>query len=479
MKENFQIHIWLGLLLCLLGMSCSDDTPAKGDDPGNGNTELEVNEWIESVMRSDYLWNNDIPAQNKLDFSADPQTFFRSMLSLKDGKTRNGKHLYYYSYMEKNKDYKARTSIDADDTYGMEFTLFNVVNDSNQPLGYYYARILYVLPNSPASSAGLERGDWIVGVKGRNNINSDNYGILLNGDRTQWLVKRGDTEVRTIDIEASRAVEDNPLFYHNVYTRGDKKIGYLVYNHFTSGPNGYSDRTYDEEMKKIFAGFQAQGVNEFVLDLRYNGGGYENSANMLAGLLIPEASRKRCLLFSLTIRGQSYSNDFCVETKGTAGYLKLNSNRIYILTSQSTASSSEVVINSLNPFMDVILIGELTEGKNVGMEMQKNDKYEWIYWPITLRVTNAVNDDYSAGFKPDIEWNEYDLTQNPTDALLPLGDPDEFMLGKAISLITGINRSARSMNTLSQPIMRGESVYQSTERHATGGMLMVPEEKNN
>lgn len=89
------------------------------------------------------------------------------------------------------------------------------------------------------------------------------------------------------------------------------------------------------------------------------------------------------------------------------------------------------------------------------MEMQKNDKYEWIYWPITLRVTNAVNDDYSAGFKPDIEWNEYDLTQNPTDALLPLGDPDEFMLGKAISLITGINRSARSMNTLSQPIMRG------------------------
>ncbi len=61
MKENFQIHIWLGLLLCLLGMSCSDDTPAKGNEPGNGNTELEVNEWIESVMRSDYLWNNDIP----------------------------------------------------------------------------------------------------------------------------------------------------------------------------------------------------------------------------------------------------------------------------------------------------------------------------------------------------------------------------------------------------------------------------------
>ena len=64
-----------------------------------------------------------------------------------------------------------------------------------------------------------------MGVKGKNNINSDNYGILLNGDRTQWLVKRGDTEVRTIDIEASRAVEDNPLFYHNVYTREIRRLG--------------------------------------------------------------------------------------------------------------------------------------------------------------------------------------------------------------------------------------------------------------
>ena len=56
------------------------------------------------------------------------------------------------------------------------------------------------------------------------------------------------------------------VYKRQVYTRGYKKIGYLVYNHFTSGPNGYSDRTYDEEMKKIVAGFQAQGVNEFVLE---------------------------------------------------------------------------------------------------------------------------------------------------------------------------------------------------------------------
>lgn len=53
------------------------------------------------------------------------------MFSLKDGKMRNGKYFYYYFYMEKNKDYKVCISIDVDDIYGMEFILFNVVNDSN------------------------------------------------------------------------------------------------------------------------------------------------------------------------------------------------------------------------------------------------------------------------------------------------------------------------------------------------------------
>ena len=44
-----------------------------------------------------------------------------------------------------------------------------------------------------------------------------------------------------------------------------------------------------------------------------------------------------------------------------------------------------------------------------------------MYWPITLRVTNAVNYDYSAGFKPDIEWNEYDLTQNSDGRFITIG----------------------------------------------------------
>lgn len=101
-KANFSLNIWIGIFLCLLIVSCSDDNDdsIKGNDD---NTDISINHWIEKKLRNDYLWYNELPATNKIDYTADPETFFYSLLSLKDGKTRNGKHLYYYSYMKKIK----------------------------------------------------------------------------------------------------------------------------------------------------------------------------------------------------------------------------------------------------------------------------------------------------------------------------------------------------------------------------------------
>ena len=117
------------------------------------------------------------------------------------------------------------------------FTLFNIVDGNNKPLGYYYARVVYILPNSPAHAAGLERGDWIIGIDGKNNIKRRKLQALLNGSASQWIIKHN-SETKTIAIGAFTAVEDNPLYYHDVLTFGDKKIGYLVYNHFTHRANG-------------------------------------------------------------------------------------------------------------------------------------------------------------------------------------------------------------------------------------------------
>ena len=64
----------------------------------------------------------------------------------------------------------------------------------------------------------------------------------------------------------------------------------MVYNHFTSGPDGDKDETYNNELRQQFGAFKAEGVEEFVLDLRYNGGGLVTSAQILAELLAPESA---------------------------------------------------------------------------------------------------------------------------------------------------------------------------------------------
>lgn len=454
----------------ILLVSCSKDDQIP-DTPDDDET---INEWIEQVMRENYLWSNEIPESAKLNFSADAKTFYYSLLSLKDGKTLPGRPHYYYSFIEKNKDYNGgtRTSIDPDNTYGMEYMGFNMYSKDGKPLGYIWARILYVLPGSPASEAGLKRGDWITGINGVDNI-TDNakYASLLTGGNIKLAI--GEKNPRMVDLKASRPVESNPLHYHAVLPVDGKKIGYLVYNHFTRGPKGDSDKTYDEEMVRIFQDFKSQGVNEFVLDLRYNGGGNIISATLLAALLVPEQSKKDIFCISTDNKGKK--NVYNFNGVGSTPSLNLNGNRLYVLTSGSSASASEAVINGLIPFMDVIQIGGVTEGKNVGSYHYADNRFEWAIQPIALRVTSSKTDvDYSNGLQPDYFWDEFNMEQNTTDELLPFGDINEFMLGAAVWLITGEQQIAKS-KAFSDKSLGRQMFHKSIDRFKTNGIEFIPD----
>ena len=459
----YAIIAWLGLLCSpTLFTSCSDDDSGETPDPPKEG--LAVNHWIEETMRENYLWHSEIPQESKLDFNAEPETFFQSLLSLKDGKTRNGTH-HYYSYIEKNKDYvpDTRTSIDSDDTYGMEFVTFNMVDKNNKPLGYYRSWVLYVLPGSPAEEAGLKRG-----VK----LNQDNFTQLLKGpaiELTILLDFSDESKTKNVALSASRKVEDNPLYCHTTLDAGGKKIGYLLYNHFTTGPDGFNDKAYDNEMKEILGEFASQNVDEFVLDLRYNGGGYVSSATILASLLVDESHKSDIFGIETDNKGKSFNIRFNAE--GETTHLKLN--RLFILTSSSTASASEAVINGLMPYYgkdNIILIGETTEGKNVGSLHYSDKKYEWAIQPIVMRITNkeGASNDYSAGLDPSYPLDEFESNQ-----LLPLGDPDEYMLSYALKVIKGTAPSSRTVG--SQKERMRIPVYQSIERHSTNGVLLPPD----
>jgi len=265
---------------------------------------------------------------------------------------------------------------------------------------YYYALVLYPKHGTDAEAKGINRGRFITKVDGQN-ITPQNYETLFGGtgtkklsiadlrfnpvESTYYLKNAGDV---TIQMHSNYA--ENPVYKDSVYTINNKKIGYLVYNFFArdKGDDSYD---YDKLLMKRLDALKTQGVNEMVLDLRYNSGGscifchcsgkrigekqiYQNVFTISQYNLIVHNSL-------LKEYGANYNKDYFIsqidtvktDNKGNvierikiADVPSLNLPRLFVLTSEWTASASELVINGLKPYMDVILIGETTYGKNVG-----------------------------------------------------------------------------------------------------------------
>lgn len=444
-RAKYFLYILAAVSLCV--MSCEEE-----DDSSD---KVSVNKWIMNTMKSDYLWNSEVKAKIP-DYSLSPEAFFYSLLSNKDGKDRGDSHSYY-SYIEKNKNYQTKT-INSESTYGFEFIVFNLVNQANVQLDYNYAKVLYVLPGSPAEQAGLKRGDLLIGVNG-GELNSGNWNDLMSGNGVELTIY-GRRE--PLSISASVPMNENPIFKDTVLEAGGKRIGYLVYNHFTTGPeNDGVETVYATDMKEVFAKFRNANLDEFVLDLRYNGGGYLSCAQLLSGLLVPPAGRDELFCYLEDNKGQRTGYKFTLDGES------LGLSRLFVLVSRSTASASEAVINGLKPYMKVILIGEQTEGKNVASTHYEENKYEWALQPIVSKISNKNNfSDYSSGFTPDYPLTEFGTL---TTVFYPLGDSRELFLGKALNLISGGER-ASIQSTRSD--VRNNVMFNSLSRKQTNAVLI-------
>ncbi len=474
MKTSIYIFLsfWTGLLLFSSCDKGSENLPIDKED--------KVNEWIYSTMVDNYLWYDEIEDKPKesYDFGADPEDFFNSLLSLKDGKVfQEGQSHTYFSYIEEKRE-KTKSVSDIEPTYGYEFMIY-YVNSS-----YYYARVLYVLPNSPAAEAGLKRDDWIIGINTKNNIK--NPSVFFEGGVTTFSI--GETKEgsvlpvdngATITMPMARIIQNNPFLLDTVYHIGNKTIGYLVYNHFSSEGEGMTTGVYDTQMKTIFANFKAKGVNEFVLDLRFNGGGLVSSAVLLSSLLAPSKALGQ-IFCKLTYNDkQKYRPEYNEQKfDNKVSSYNLNLSRLYVLTGRYTASASEAVINGLIPYMEkqnVYLIGDQTVGKAVGSNPYEDKSYDWVLHPITLKICNAVDDaEYNqVGFFPDIFINEY---VSPMIKLYSLGDSREKLLSIALSDIKGESVGLRSSNQTEESSILIPK-YSSIEQRNPGGLIVpLPEE---
>ena len=427
--KSLQHALWALFLILLT--SCGEDRT------GEFYALIEDRMWIEEVMRENYLWAEDMPViEKENDYFQEPATFFKKLLSKNAMNGKGDK----YSYMEETPKESRTLTLDRTSTYGMEFIL---TSDPTGTTAHTFARVLYVLPDSPAQKAGIERGDWISAINDER-ITTDNYEKLTQGGnvsltRTRitplengpgWQVSKD-----VLNVGASVAMEINPFLVNKVLEADGQKIAYLVYNEFATGPNNEgTESAYNEQMKQIFAQFKAQSPDAFILDLRYNNGGFLQCAQALGSLLAPA-----------TAMGQNFAN-LTFNTKADPQVIRysfdtqyadanLNLNKIYILTGKYTASASEVIINGLIPYLgaeNVVLIGTKTEGKNVAMTSFKNETHGLTLWPVIAYVSNANNEgDYSEGFQPT-----YQLDENNVIRWYPLGNPEEYLLKNTLSLIT-------------------------------------------
>lgn len=414
--------------------------------------QTQTDRWIDDTMRVWYYWNQDIPNTNDLNYFSAPFDFFASLLSDQDGK--GGSH---YSTID-SLEYDTRSIPFTDYSYGFQFTT-NRVEGNDTAL---YAHLLYVTPDSPAGEIGLERGDWILEMDGEP-ITENNYERLYGSGSMQLTLGYYDAVNDTIlsyaerqTIASARSINDNPVHYQNTYLAGGRRVGYLVYNHFTAGLTDNSAE-YDESLREAFRYFSSQQVNEFVLDLRYNNGGQMSCAELLCAMLAPASALGQPLGYlEFNTNFQERETPFYLDESVIGSGVNLNLSRLYVLTSDETASASEMLINCLKPYMEVILIGGITEGKNVGSVTFTNPELMLAMHPIVCKIYNMQGEsDYEQGFQPDVAVDE----DNDLSRSLPFGNPDELMLHTALGLIGSDifipqNTSRLRITTLSNSVTR-------------------------
>lgn len=379
--------------------------------------------WIDSVMREDYLWYEEIPSFDDLNYFLEPQSFLDAAKSEKDNGISSVDTLLTASTP----------------SYGFDYSLSQVPDNDTA----YYAMVTYVVPESPAAEAGLKRGEWIMMVN-NDYITKKNETILTEGESKDIVIGKytvhtetgeDGTETETAEVvkdresvlPATRPVTDAVIPASTIVQHNNSNIGYLAYNSF--------DTESDTQLLEFSKTCATNNVKDFVLDLRYNAGGDMESVQRLACILAPSDKLGGTLATLQYNQKKSGKNhDLIFDAQLLVGGSNLNLSTVYILTSGTTAGAAEMLINCLTPYMKVIVVGETTKGEYIGTERFENTQFMWALRLAVCEIFNARGTaNYTNGFTPS--YSVSPLSDPAT--VLPLGDPKEALLSAALGIIDG------------------------------------------
>lgn len=478
MKKMLPLFI-LGFIL----LSCNND-----DDNGieNGNTpdpttnDVTVQNFMWQAMNLWYFWQGEVPdlADNRFssdqeftDFLAatpDPNEFIQNILFTEDR----------FTFWDDNFEDLLNQLSGVSQNNGLQFFLVDLTSDDTDNI---FGFVRNVIPGSDAAAKGMQRGDVFYAVDGQT-LTSDNFRDLLFGENATYTLSIGELDVANrlvlptneeITLTKIENFQEDPIRLARTLDINGQKIGYLMYRSF--------NRNFNVELNEVFGQFVSDGVTDLVLDMRYNGGGSVNTSRLLASMIYGTNTSDLYIRqrwndkiqpqLSDTQLNDFFANEVVVpdpsnpEENLRFPLNSLNLNRVYVLGTGRTASASELVMNGLDPYIEVIHIGTTTTGKNefsislvdnpensfiysASTEGGINPDNRWIIQPLVGRNENAVGFfDYTAGFAPDI------LLEEDIFNLGTFGDPSEPMLARAIEEITGTSSSkTRALPNDSQSI---------------------------
>ncbi len=467
----------LALLVGLAILSGCKDDDKSGPSPFNPNGE--VNEWIYDNMDLYYLWTSQMPGNP--DYTQEPEDFFDDLLSSEDR----------FSIIVPDYDELINSLGGISDEAGYEFVLFRESSANENVI----ALVLYIKKGTtgpvPAEEAGLMRGDVITQVNGTT-MTLNNYQQLLGqmSSNHEVTYRRFSTESNSFEDQGTlslsvRQVAENPNFISEVMEIDGQKVGYFMYTFFSPGPG--SNAEYDNEMDQIFADFKSQGINQFILDLRYNSGGAVSSARNLASLIAPNVTSEDILYENVWndelqayIESLSNGDDILrgkFADKADNIGASLSSQTVYVLVGSRTASASELMINGLIPYMNVVIIGEETVGKNVGsipIEDEENPENEYGILPIVFRTYNSAGDsEYANGFNPTPDNLVEEFGELPLE---PLGTTDDPLVARALELM-GISVPGRIGGRMAPASVQvpGEALEFSLDHKPYTNRMFLPE----
>ncbi len=419
---------------------CASPRPGTPDRPGS---VLSENNWLRSWSNEVYLWYAEIE-------DVDPAlhttpAYFDLMKTV--ALTPGGRPKDRFHFTLPTDVFQSQSQSGTAPGYGLRLAILSATPPRR-------AVIATVEPASPAASANLGRGAEIISVDGIDFVNAaDRVSVeainaalfpASSGEAHTFEVRDpGAAGTRSVTLSAAPVTSD-PVPISTILDTANGPVGYILFNDHIA--------TAEQALVAAFAALEGN-INDLILDIRYNGGGFLDIANEVAFMVAgPSVAAGRTFeelqfndkhtTFNPFTGALLQPTLFHTRAQGFSVALgtplpSLDLPRLFVLTGPGTCSASESIINSLRGIdIEVIQIGMTTCGKPFGFF--PTDNCGTTYFSIHFKGVNAKGfGDYPDGFSP----------QNPgassgvalpgcavaDDFDHPLGDPAEGQLAAAVA----------------------------------------------